>query len=115
ALPLAIIAALFELIPLIGPLIAAIPAIIIGLTISPAMAIGVSLLYLIIQQLESNLIVPKVMERAVGLNPLFIIIALLSGGALMGIMGALIAVPVAVVVSAVLEDIRAHEMASSKE
>lgn len=109
ALPLAIIAAVFELIPLVGPIIAAIPAIIIALTISPTMAVGVSLLYLIVQQLESNLIVPKVMEKAVGLNPLFIIIALLAGGSLMGIMGALIAVPVAVVVSAVLEDIRDHE------
>lgn len=115
ALPLAIIAAVFELIPLVGPIIAAIPAIIIGLTISPTMALGVTLWYLIIQQLESNLIVPKVMERAVGLNPLFIIIALLAGGSLMGIMGALIAVPVAVVVSAVLEEARSHEMTSKKE
>ena len=106
ALPLAIIAGILELVPLIGPILAAIPSIIIGLTISPAMAVAVTLLYLIVQQLESNLIVPKVMERAVGLNPLLIIIALLAGGSLMGIMGAIIAVPVAVVVSAILEEVR---------
>ena len=106
ALPLAIIAAVLELVPLIGPIIAAIPSIIIGLTISPFMAVAVAFMYLIIQQLESNLIVPKVMERAVGLNPLLIIIALLAGGSLMGIMGALIAVPVAVVIASVLEELR---------
>lgn len=114
ALPLAIIAGVLELVPLVGPIIAAIPSIIIGLTISPAMAVAVTLLYLVVQQLESNLIVPKVMERAVGLNPLLIIIALLAGGSLMGIMGAIIAVPVAVVVAAVLEEVRSGAAAETK-
>lgn len=114
ALPLAIIAGVLELVPLVGPIIAAIPSIIIGLTISPAMAVAVTILYLVVQQLESNLIVPKVMERAVGLNPLLIIIALLAGGSLMGIMGAIIAVPLAVVISAVLEEVRSQAAADTK-
>lgn len=109
ALPLAIIAGVLELVPIIGPILSAIPAVLIALTISPALAVAVLILYLAIQQLESHLIVPKVMERAVGLNPLFVIIALLAGGSLMGVFGALLAVPVAVVIATVLEDIREYE------
>jgi predicted PurR-regulated permease PerM len=109
ALPLAIIAGILELVPIIGPIVSAIPAVVIALTISPALAVAVVILYLVIQQLESHLIVPKVMEKAVGLNPLFVIIALLAGGALMGIMGALLAVPAAVVIATILEDIREYE------
>jgi predicted PurR-regulated permease PerM len=109
ALPLAILAAIFELIPIIGPIISAVPAVLIALTINPALAVAVLVLYLIIQQLEGHLIVPKVMEKAVGLNPLFVIISLLAGGALMGILGALLAVPAAVVIATILEDIREYE------
>lgn len=114
ALPLAIIAGILELVPLIGPILAAIPSIIIGLTVSPALAVAVTIMYIVVQQLESNLIVPKVMERAVGLNPLLIIIALLAGGTLMGIMGAIIAVPVAVVIASILEEVRSSAAAESK-
>jgi predicted PurR-regulated permease PerM len=108
-LPLAIIAGVCELIPIVGPIIAAVPAVIIALTINPTLAIGVIILYVVVQQLESQLIVPKVMERAVGLNPLLIILSLLAGGALLGTFGAIIAVPVAVVITTILEDVRAHE------
>lgn len=109
ALPLAIIAGILELVPIIGPILSAVPAVVIALTVSPALAVAVIILYLVIQQLESHLIVPKVMEKAVGLNPLFVIIALLAGGALMGMMGALLAVPAAVVIATILEDIREYE------
>lgn len=109
ALPLAIIAAVLELVPIIGPVISAIPAAVIALTVNPALAIAVLILYLVIQQLESHLIVPKLMEKAVGLNPLFVIISLLAGGALLGMLGALIAVPFAVVIAIILEDIREYE------
>ncbi len=103
ALPLAIIAGILELVPLIGPIIAAIPAIVVALTISPAVAIATSIFYVVVQQLESNLIVPKVMQKAVGLNPFFVLVAILAGAALMGIMGALLAIPVAVVIVTILE------------
>lgn len=105
ALPLAIIAGLFELIPLVGPLLSAIPTIVVALTISPTMAIAVIILYIVIQQLESNWIVPKVMQKAVGLNPFLILIAILAGGTIMGVVGALLAIPVAVVLATILEEV----------
>ncbi len=97
ALPLALIAGLLEVIPVIGPIISAIPAILLAFTISPLLSVMVAALYLIIQQLENSLIVPLVMKRAVGLNPLIVILAIAIGSRLLGIPGALLAVPIAVV------------------
>lgn len=98
ALPLAVIAGLLEIVPIIGPIISSIPAILIGLAISPFHALTVLLLYTLIQQLESSIIVPKVMHESVGLDPIIIILALMIGGRLAGPIGALLAVPLAVVV-----------------
>jgi len=93
ALPLAVIAGFLEIVPTLGPTLAAIPAVIVALTISPPLALTVVVIYIIIQQLENTLLVPKVMQRAVGLNPVFVIIAIMIGGNLMGVIGALIAIP----------------------
>ncbi len=93
ALPLAIIAGLLEVVPTIGPIIASVPAIIVALTISPAYGLTVAIVYLVIQLLENNLLVPKIMERAVGLNPVVVILAVMIGGNLMGVIGALLAIP----------------------
>lgn len=98
ALPLAILAGLLEVVPNVGPLVAAIPAIIVGFTISPVIGISVAALYFLIQQVENSVIVPKVMERSVGLPPLATLIALAVGVELGGIMGAILAVPVLLVV-----------------
>ncbi|MBX3051665.1 MAG: AI-2E family transporter [Caldilineaceae bacterium] len=95
ALALAVIAGLTEAIPLVGPLLGAIPAILIGLLISPATALLVALLYTIIQILENNILVPKIMSANVGLNPLVVIIAIIAGSTLNGIVGALFAIPIA--------------------
>lgn len=95
-----------ELIPIIGPIIGAIPAIIIALTtkgIWSAFLVGVLLIGLI-QWLESQFIVPNVMKKAVGLSPVIIIIAILIGGKLMGIFGVVIAVPVAAIISVVVHE-----------
>lgn len=105
ALPLAMIAGVMEVIPVIGPIISAIPAIFVALTISPVLSIGVAAMYLLIQQLENNLIVPQVMKRAVGLNPLIVILAIAIGGRLLGIAGALLAVPIAVVIQIIAAEI----------
>lgn len=105
ALPLALIAGVMEVIPVIGPIISALPAIFLALTISPALSLGVAVLYLIIQQIENHLIVPQVMKRAVGLNPLIVILAIAIGGRLLGISGALLAVPMAVVVQIIASEI----------
>lgn len=97
ALPLALIAGIFEIIPLIGPIISAIPAILIGLTVSPAIALAAMALFIIVQQLENNLIVPMVMSKVVGLQPPVVIISLLIGAKLIGIGGAFLAIPVVII------------------
>jgi len=93
ALPLAFIAGLLEILPMIGPIIAAVPAIIVALAISPGIALAVVIGYIVIQTIEGNVFVPKVMQSAVGLNPVIIIIAILIGSNLLGIWGALLSVP----------------------
>lgn len=93
-LVLALIAGVLEWFPIIGPIVAAIPAVLIGITISPAAAIAAVVLYIVIQQLENNLLVPKVLGDAVALHPAVLIVALLVGGGLFGIGGAILAAPV---------------------
>jgi predicted PurR-regulated permease PerM len=93
ALPLAVLAALFEIVPTVGPIIASIPAIIVALTISPNMALVVVALYIAIQLVENHFLVPRIMQRAVGLNPVIVIIGVIAGGKLLGIPGALLSVP----------------------
>src|SRR3989338_4138030 len=105
ALPLAVLACLMEVIPIIGPIISAIPPILISLTISPVLALAVTATYFIIQQAENNLIVPQVMKRAVGLNPLIVILAIAVGSRLLGIAGALLAVPIAVVLQIIVTQV----------
>lgn len=105
ALPLSVIAGILEVIPVIGPIISAIPSILIALTISPISAVAVAAMYFVIQQLENHLIVPQVMKRAVGLNPLIVILAIAIGSRLLGISGALLAVPMAVVVQIIAAEV----------
>lgn len=105
AIPLAILAGLLEVVPVIGPIISAIPAVLIAYIISPILALMVAGSYFAIQQLENNLIVPQVMKKAVGLNPLIVILAIAVGSRLLGITGALLAVPITVVVQLIIEDI----------
>jgi predicted PurR-regulated permease PerM len=93
-LVLALIAGLLEFVPIIGPIIAAVPAILIGLSISFPAAAAAALLYIAIQQLENNLLVPKVLGDAIELHPAVMIVALVAGGALFGIGGAILAAPV---------------------
>ncbi len=105
ALPLAFLAGVLEVVPVIGPIISAIPAIALALTISPILAAGVAAMFFVIQQLENSLIVPQVMKRAVGLNPLIVILAVAIGSRLLGIAGALLAVPIAVVAQIIIAEI----------
>ncbi|PIP32443.1 hypothetical protein COY59_02380 [Candidatus Gottesmanbacteria bacterium CG_4_10_14_0_8_um_filter_37_24] len=103
-LPLSISAGILEIVPTIGPIISAIPAILVALTISPIFALIVAALYFLIQQAENHLIVPFVMKTVVGLPPLVTIIALLIGAKLSGIEGALLAVPVVVTVETIIAE-----------
>ncbi|MBI2611267.1 AI-2E family transporter [Candidatus Gottesmanbacteria bacterium] len=98
ALPLALLAGLLEIVPIIGPIIAAIPGILVAFTISPFHALITTGAYILIQQLEANLVVPFVMKKAVGLPPLVTIIALMAGAKISGIGGALLSIPILVTV-----------------
>lgn len=103
ALPLSVLAGLLEAVPNLGPTIAAIPAIIIGLTISPVVGLGTLILSIVIQQLENNLIVPKIMQSATGTAPLVTIIVLLIGFTLGGIAGAVLSMPVYLTIQTVIK------------
>lgn len=102
ALPLAIAAGALEVLPNLGPTIAAVPAVVVAyLMLGPAMAAFVVLFYILVQQFENNLIVPKVMKDNADVNPLTTIILILVGIELGGVIGALLAVPVYIVIRTV--------------
>lgn len=104
ALILAIWGGLTEAIPYIGPWLGIIPAVLIAFTISPLKALFVLIAYILIQQLESQFLVPKIMGKAIGLSPVIIIIAILIGAKLAGILGIIIAVPIAGVISVIIQE-----------
>lgn len=94
SLPLAIFAGLLEIVPIIGPLVSAIPAVIVGLGISPLTGAMVAVLYFLVQQVENHLLVPKVMEKSTGVNPVIILLCLAIGLKVAGVIGGLMAIPV---------------------
>ena len=104
ALVLALIAGITEVIPYVGPIIGAIPAVFLAFLQSPVKALFVVVLYLVIQQLEGSVIVPRVMQKTVGLNPVVVIIVILLGAKLAGVIGALLSIPVAVATMVIAKD-----------
>jgi len=104
ALTLGIWSGLTEVIPILGPWIGAAPGVIVGLAESPLQGFLTLLVYLVVQQLEGNILVPRIMSRAVGLNPVIVILAILVGGKLYGLLGVLLAVPLAAAISVIAED-----------
>lgn len=98
ALPLGVLAGLFEIIPYFGPVLAAVPAAVIGFGTSPVMGFGVLLLAFLIQQLENYIFVPKVMEKSAGISPIVTLIALAIGFRVAGIAGVVISVPVVITI-----------------
>lgn len=105
ALVLALVAGLLEIIPYLGPIMAALPAIILAFVQSPFLALLVIIIYIVIQQIENQIIVPQVMRRAVGLNPIITIIAMLIGAKLAGILGIILAVPITAALAEFLKDV----------
>ncbi len=103
ALPLAVIAGILEIVPIIGPIISAVPAIIVTLAVEPGKSLFVIALYLLVQQLENSFIVPAVMKKAIGLSPIITLLALMVGQKLMGTTGALLSLPASCVVFVVLD------------
>ena len=105
ALTLAIIAALFEIIPIFGPIFAAIPAMFIGFSVSPTLGFMVIGLYLIVQWLENHFIYPVVVNKIVGVPPIVVILAIAIGGELAGLLGVILAVPAASLVLELFHDL----------
>lgn len=103
---LAIIAGVLELVPYIGPVLSAIPALILAFFQAPILALWVLILYIVVQQLENYILVPLIMKKVVGLNPVVVIIALLIGGKLLGIVGILLAVPAAAILAEFFKEIK---------
>jgi len=102
---LALIAAIGELIPIVGPLLAAIPAIAVASSVSPGLALGVLVFFVAQQQFENHVLVPKVMERQVGVSAVVVVISLLIGGSLLGVVGAVLAVPTAAILHVLVQEL----------
>jgi predicted PurR-regulated permease PerM len=105
ALVLALIAALGEFVPYIGPVITAIPAIFLAFVQDPIKALFVLILFVVIQQLENHILVPKIMQKTIGLNPIISVIALLMGFEIGNILGAILAIPVATAISIIIKEV----------
>lgn len=104
ALTLAVLSGLLEIVPTIGPIISGTLAALLALSVSPVKAIIVVLLYILVQQLENTLIVPKVMQKAVGLSPVIIIIAILSGAKLYGVTGVILSIPITATIMVLIQE-----------
>ena len=112
---LALIAAVGEAIPVVGPMIAAVPGILVALTVSPKLALGVTIFYVVQQQIENNVLVPKIMERQVGLTAVTVIVALLLGTAWYGAVGAILAVPTAAIIKVVYQAVWHEDLTTVRQ
>jgi hypothetical protein len=110
---IALVAAIGETIPIVGPIIGGVTAVVIALGVSPKLALAVGGYFVVLHQLEANILVPMIMERRVGISPVTVIIALLMGGALLGLVGAILAVPTAAILSVVIEELAASTVVGS--
>ena len=106
---IALIAAIGETIPIIGPVIGGITAVAVALSVSTKLALMVGAYFVVLHQLEANVLVPKIMERRVGVSPVVVIVALLIGGELWGLIGAILAIPTAAILSVIVEEIAAGQ------
>ncbi len=105
ALPLALLAGLLEVLPNVGPTISAIPAIIIAFLVGGwPLSLATLALYILVQQLENHLIVPQVMRVATGINPIVTIVTMLTGFKLGGVSGAILAIPLYIVIQSTLTE-----------
>jgi predicted PurR-regulated permease PerM len=98
ALALGFIAGLADFVPMVGPILALAPAVLLGLSVSPATALWVIVLYFVVQQIEGNIVTPLVQRRAVDLPPVITLFALIAFGVLFGPLGVVFATPLAVAV-----------------
>lgn len=104
-LVLGLLAACTETIPIIGPIIGSVPAILLAYLVLPALAVKVIIFYIVVHQLENHIIVPNIMGHTIALHPVVVIISLLIGGQLLGIMGMMMAVPTAALLRVVVRQL----------
>ncbi len=109
ALLLGVLAMVLEIVPVVGPVISAIPGVIFAFVQSPTLGIWVVVFYVAVQQVESHIFAPLILGKTLGIKPVTVIVALLIGGKIAGILGFLLAVPVAVVIVEILDDIAKHK------
>jgi len=104
ALPLSILSGLLEIVPILGPVISAVPGILIGFGISPVTGLGITVLYFLVHELENYILVPKIMEKSVGVSPIVTLIALAIGARLAGIVGVIISVPTVITIQVLAKE-----------
>lgn len=105
ALAIALFGALMEMLPYLGPILAAIPAVIIGLLVSPVLGLSALIFYTVAHQVEAHILAPQVMKRSAELNPVAFILAVLIGYELAGPIGIILSVPVTMILSVFIEDL----------
>jgi predicted PurR-regulated permease PerM len=115
ALVLALVAGILEAVPMVGPLLGAIPAAVIALSIAPSKLIWVIVATIVIQQVENSLLVPRVMRKAVGVNPFVSLLSIFAFSSLFGIAGALMAIPIAAIIQLLLDRFVFHPAAMDPE
>ncbi len=108
---IALVAAIGETIPIIGPIIGGATAVAVAISVSPKLALIVGGYFLVLHQLEANVLVPKIMERRVGVSPVAVMVALLVGGSVHGLAGAILAIPTAAILSIILDEIATERAA----
>jgi predicted PurR-regulated permease PerM len=106
---LALISAVGELIPMVGPVLSAIPALLVAATVSPGLALGVLVFFVAQQQFENTVLVPKIMGRQVGLSAVTVIVALGVGSQLLGVVGAILSVPTAGIIQVLFDELVARD------
>ncbi len=104
ALPLAILSGILDIIPILGPIVAAVPAVLIGFGISPVIGLGVAAVAFLVHQLEGYVLVPKIMEKSVGVSPLVVLLSIAIGARLLGIMGVIISVPLVITLQVLVKE-----------
>jgi predicted PurR-regulated permease PerM len=102
-LVLGVIAGILEMVPTVGPALGAIPPLLVALTIDPSKAIWVVVATIMIQSLESIFLVPRIMNTSMGVNPIIILLSLITFSAVFGFLGALLAMPLAAIIQLLLE------------
>ncbi len=104
-LVLGVLAVLTEAIPIVGPIVGAVPAIFLAYLTSPLLAVKVTVFFLVLHQIENHILVPTVMGGSINLHPVWVIVSLLVGAQLLGILGMILAVPVAAILSVLLDQL----------